>query len=350
MAFRVAVLNCGEAVPWIPLVAALREGFAELGADVRMIRVSEMPDLFLGELRQLKPDLALLPFCKWEWKRRGHYMRELEALGAVKAAVLWDDPYDMETGLALAEEVDAVFTPEELALEFYERKRPAFHQLPFVSGDLHYLPSFERPMPKRTVDVAMVGGVFWRPRSQILPVIRNLCQAGGLNYTEVAGVSRWLAGRGLTNFLHRTRVLLEIPRHDLPTRSNPHQVPCTYTGPRVYIAERCGTEVLTIGPRADFGERFPMYRSVPGIEEAVPALAELLEGPCNSACGRHLPEDRHPVTNAAAMLTRLVGADLFDGAALESATALLSRGGQPGSSDSRSRDTEASAAAPGSPR
>lgn len=347
MAFRVAVLSNLETVPWIPLVAALGEGFDELGAEVLMVRVSEVPDAFLGQMRRFRPDLALLPFCKWEWKRRGHYMRELEELGAVKAAVLYDDPYDMETGLALAEEVDAVFTPEQLALEFYERKRPAFHQLPFVSADLHYPPD---DPPPRTIDVAMVGGVFWRPRSQILPAIRNLCQARGLNYTEVAGVSRWLAGRGLTNFLHRSRVLLEIPRYDLPTRSNPHQVPCTYTGPRVYIAERCATEVLTVGPRADFSERFPMYRSVPGIEEALPALAELLETPCNSATTRILPVDRHAVTNAFQMLTHLVGADLFDGAARESARALLSCGDRRGSSDSTSRGTEASAAAPGLPR
>lgn len=330
--FRVAIINNLETIPWLPLVAGMAEGLRELGVDVRLIRVSEVPDSFLAELADHNPDLALLPFCQWEFRRRQPYMDALE--GVPKAAVLWDDPYDMETGLALAQEVDAIFTPEELAMEFYDK--PAFHLPPFVSRALHYPPL--TPVEK-VVDVAMVGGVFWRPRAQILPAIRALCQRERKNYTEVAGVTRWLAGHTLTNFLHRSRVLLEIPRYDLPTKSNPYQVPCTYTGPRVYIAEQCDCLTLAIGPRQDYVERFPGFPYVDTAEEAVEWLKLYSFGRDFEALPqyqRFMSGDDIPANATRRMLRELLEADVFAGDGRGRVEALLSQTDPQGARDSRS--------------
>jgi len=334
---RVAVLNGLEPVPWVPLIAGLVEGFRELGADVRPIRVCDLPEFFLNELDEFAPDLALLPFCRWEWLKRKPYFEVLKAMGTKTAAVLWDDPYDMETGLWLAEEVDAVFTPEELAIDIYNRTLPAFHVPPFVSRRMHHPP--EKPCPK-VIDVFMVGGVNRKPRLQILPHIRNLCTRLKKNYTEVAGVTRWLVGRQLTNYLHQSRIVLEIPRSDVAHRTNPHQIPCTWTGPRVYIAAECEAFVLAIGPRPDFKELFPFYPAVGDINEALAFLPELLGELDLGRVARMQHGFTHRISPgwyALEMLTHLVDAGLFDARAQELSEALLSRTDRQDSRGSTSR-------------
>lgn len=252
-----------ESVPWVPIVAGLLEGFRTLESidQVQGFAVTRNPGLHCLELASFAPDLALFPCQRREWALIRPYLDVVNGLGSHcrTAALTFDDPYDMETGLAMAQALGFVFTPERLAVDVYEREGiPARHLRPLISTRLHH-PESGDPRQKYSADVLQVGGTHWRPRNKILPQIRAWCAKHHKRYGEVAGgkAHGWLVGKTFTKAIHESRVVLEIPRFDLPTQTNPHQVPCTYTGPRVYIIAACGGLPLVIGPRADLDEVFP---------------------------------------------------------------------------------------------
>ena len=266
---RIALLSTLEAVPWLPMVHGLLSGLTELGHDTRPFRVADHWWLHCQLFEEFCPDLVLLPFCRWEWDRvRGTlYQEALRATEAPIAGVFFDDPYDMRTSLELVPELDFVFTPEPLALPIYESlDMPCALLPPFVSGLMHP----PRPPGKRpyVYDVFWFGGTDWRPRRTIIPPARDWCRHNGKVYGEVAGNKRWTAGTELAQNLHAARLTFEIPRFDRPTVSNPHQIPCTYTGPRLHIAAATATFALRINPKPDgvYGGAYPVVEAAELLE------------------------------------------------------------------------------------
>jgi len=319
---RVAILSSMESIPWVPIVAGLLEGFRPLkGIDqVQGFAVTRNPGLHCLELASFEPDLALFPCQRREWALIRPYLDVVNGLGSHcrTAALTFDDPYDMETGLAMAQALGFVFTPERLAVDVYERLGiPARHLRPVISTRLHHPKIVDRSPGKSQylADVLQVGGTHWRPRNKILPEIRAWCAKHHKRYGEVAGgkAHGWLVGETFTKAVHESRVVLEIPRFDLPTQTNPHQVPCTYTGPRVYIVAACGGFPLVIGPRADLDEVFP---HAPRQSQNTLGLPDLLEHWCDpekdaerqregARLWRHFIENHHPQIGAAQIVRDL---------------------------------------------
>lgn len=240
-------------------------GLRELGPelDVRLFRCGgAVAELWLLELLDYPPSLVFVFPHHDELPRLAPFLAMLRATDPrpVVAACCFDDPYDMETGLALAHQVDFIFSPEPLCVDVYARNgTPAAALAPFVDPRMHNTDgqAETRAEAKRLYDVFHLGGNWWKGRREILPPLRAWCSARQLHYGECAGRSRWVFGRELSRVLHQVRVLIDIPRWDLPTRTNPEQIPCTYTGPRTYIAAACGTFVLHVGPRPDLELVFP---------------------------------------------------------------------------------------------
>lgn len=277
---RVAIVTQLESIPWVPIVAGLLEGFRGL-EDVEACQgfpMTDKPWLHLVELRSFAPDLVLFPCSFHAWKHAGPYVQLAKELGARTAALTFDDPYDMFTGLEMGKALGFVFTPELLAVDVYEREGiAARHLLPTVSTRLHYPPIFSQrhgyAKGEYGLDVFQVGGNRWTPRRRYLPAIRQWCQQNSKRYGEFAGNRRWIVGEELTRAIHSSRTVLEIPRFDLPTRTNPHQVVCTYTGPRVYLVAACGGLPVVIGPRQDLGDVFPEAPRAGDLAEAYELLA-----------------------------------------------------------------------------
>ena len=275
---RVAIVATLESIPWMPIVGGLLEGFRLLEEveAAQAFNIAGRPSLHVEELRAFAPDLVLFPCHRTAWRKAAPYVAAAKELGARTAAINFDDPYDMETGLAMAKELGFVFTPELLAVDVYERLGiPARHLRPTVSTRFHYPPPADHPglASDYELDVLHVGGNRWTPRKGWLPKIQRWCEQRGRRYGGVAGNNRWIVAHELTAAIHASRTNLEIPRFDLPTQSNPHQVPCTYTGPRVYILAACAALPIVIGPRPDLFETFP---DVPHAQDLGDAI-ELLE-------------------------------------------------------------------------
>lgn len=228
----------------------LVQGFRAHDVDAQVFHVEEWHWLAVELLRDFAPELVLLPSHNAAWQLLGPYLEALEPLDPTLVGLTYDDPYDLKTGLEIARRVDFVASPEPLAVELYRRElqTPAMHLPPFVSSSLHW----PAPAEKQTdYAVFFVGGNQWRPRKEMLPAIAKWCKANGHVYGEAAGKLRWTAGRELTEVLHRSTMTLEIPRHDLPTVTNPYQIPCTYTGPRLHIAAATQTFALVVGGKPD---------------------------------------------------------------------------------------------------
>ena len=212
---RVAILSSMESVPWVPIVAGLLEGFRALNDQVYLVQgfpVTRNPGLHCLELASFEPDLALFPCQRREWALMGPYLKVVDGLGSRcrTAALTFDDPYDMETGLQMAQKLGFVFTPEPLAVDVYERQGiPARHLRPVISTRLHHPelgggPGKANPRLEYPADVLQVGGTHWRPRKQILPPIRAWCAKHGKRYAEVAGgkAHGWLVGETFTKAIH----------------------------------------------------------------------------------------------------------------------------------------------------
>lgn len=276
---NVAILASSESFPWVPIIHGFMVGMRELGHVVHPVPISGLHWLYEQELIALEPTLDLLLILVPRGGARTlrkYYLGVLDRFhkhGVPIVGLMFDDPYDMETGLTLAPNCDFVCTPEPLAVDVYERLGHRAGQLaPTVSTAMHY-PSIAPVDPQYSV--FWFGGTHWTPRKRIIPVLRDWCKANGHVWGEVAGRTRVLAASALTAELWRAKCTLEIARFSAATRSNPYQVPCTWTGPRLHIAAACGTPALRIVE----GKGDGVYGSVPLIEEAdaVEALAAFLQ-------------------------------------------------------------------------
>lgn len=327
---KVAVLSGFESVPWLPIVLGVIEGLECHGHRVIETRVSEFPWLPLERLHHVRPDLALLPTHRGEWQRLAPYLEVLDQLEVPKVGLLYDDPRDMQTGIEVARRCDLVFTPEPLALDAYRTLNLKARHLPVFVCDSWgrlFVSTYQGTRLENTTtlaepawDVFWFGGTHWTPRKQILPPLRNWCRANGKKWGEAAGRTRWIAGRDLTKQLSHARMTLDVPRFDLPTKSNPMQVPCTYTGPRQHLAAACGTFTVVIG---NGGSSYPMFPVVdfPGIDRAgvPPSLLEYWLDPANAAerltiahaAWAHRQGHHRPRTRVGQLLAMLVDAGVI---------------------------------------
>lgn len=267
---RFALLSDLEAIPWVPLIAGIAEGLASHGHEIEHVFVSTWPTLPLWQLGQRAPDLALVFAHNANRAHIGRYLLRLAELGVPRILFAYDDPYDHATGLDVGQFCDLVLTPEPGTVAHYlEAGLPAEHLGVCVSDSMHR--TERRPA---TWDLLWIGGTWWTPRNAILPRVQRWCQGRGLRYAEVGGRSRWVVGSDLADAWAQTAITLEIPRYDLPTRTNPHQVPCSWTGPRVHLAAATGTPCLIVNAKPD--QAYPMFpRCVP--ETVIDELARLLD-------------------------------------------------------------------------
>lgn len=268
---RVALLSDLEAVPWLPLVAGVLEALEANGCTVELVRVGDMPAVQLWLLERRPFDLAVTLPHAWIVGRVRPFLRVLRDRGVPVVSLTYDDPYDLAHGIEIAPHVDLTVTPEVLAADCYDQVgHPAAVLPPVVSASLHGAPLPRDPL----YDVFFLGGTHWTPRAAVLPKVRDWCTRTKRTYGEAAGTRRWITGPELGRVLSQTRLLLEIPRFSCPVRSNPYQVPCTYTSPRVHLAAATGTPCLIVERKADGAfEAFPSC----GIGELIPTLARLLE-------------------------------------------------------------------------
>lgn len=315
MRLPVAILGSCESVPWLPLTMGLVEGFNGLGCDARAFRISDNHWHYLAELDAFAPWLVIVAPSKHDWQRLRPYADWWRDCGPTVLGYTGDDPYDLRTGLALARKVDLILTPEPLAVDCYAQERactdkgaPAVHVDVPVSRTMHPLSPWPKPEP--VYDVFWFGGTFWTPRRRLIPAIRSLVAKRGGVYGEVAGRTRWVAGRELAAQLHRARITLELPRFSQPTESNPYQIPCTWTGPRVHIAAATGTFCLIIDGKADGKyEAFPRCE----LEQWTDALGYWLDRERDaerdeiaSAAWHEFMERHAPVHRARAIAAALV--------------------------------------------
>lgn len=247
---KVAVLSSFETVPWAPLVLGLMEAVRAARMEPVPVRVAAMPDVHLELVHHLhRIDVALLPFCRWEWDHAAPYLQLLRSLGVPIVPVLWDDPYDLEMGAWLARQAALVLTPEPAAVDAYGAMGVDAQVLPPLVCEAWHHPHRElRGAHERASlnSVLWFGGTRWRPRQHAIPLIRDAVRRAGRPWQEAAGVRRWIVGPQLTEALHGCAMTFDLPRFDLPTRTNPWQVPCTHLGPRAMIAAACQAFCLLI--------------------------------------------------------------------------------------------------------
>lgn len=311
---RILVCSDGRAVPWVPLVHGVLEGLRAQfpNVDVRFVSLDSNPWVWEAELDPAGPTVAMFPLHHHEWHKGGAQaaMERCAALGIKVAILAYDDPYDHQTPLAAVQSgsVHHVETPESGCVKHYVAHGVTAAVLPpIVSTRLHYPPP-ENGAPERTL-VSFVGGKQWRPRAAMLPLLELAAKRASLQYVEIAGVVRWLAGRQLTDLFHRSRITVEIPRFDLPTITNPYQVPCKWTGPRVYIAAATATPCLIVGPKPD--QPFPTMPTC-DAEHFVEALAYWLDAARGPELAARTDQARrdfvryHQPTIAAAPLARRI--------------------------------------------
>ena len=111
-----------------------------------------------------------------------------------------------------------------------------------------------------------------------LPLLAKALQDTGRQLTQATGNRfGWLVGAELTQELHRSRLTIDLPRDEWFT-TNPHAVPCTYTGPRVHIAAACGVPCLCINPRGDLAVTYPKAPTST-LEDGIGEVLRLLEHP-----------------------------------------------------------------------
>lgn len=270
---RAAVVWDLHAAPWAPIMLGFVEGLRAHGVEV--VVAPSAPDFCSVEnVRRLDVDAVIVGVHD---KLRQHVPAWEASLGRGRAwvALCFDDPYDMATTLELGRFFDLLLTPETCAVDTYERRGwRADVLLPTVCTSWHHA---VRPLPPPLVhDVLHVGGNQWKPRRQWLPLLAKALQDTGRQLTQATGGRLgWLVGEDLTRELHRSRLTLDLPRDEWFT-TNPHAVPCTYTGPRVHIAAACGVPCLCINPRGDLAVTYPRAPTAT-LENGIGEVLRLLE-------------------------------------------------------------------------
>lgn len=255
---RVAVVWDYAAVPWAPIMLGIVAGLRAAG--VQVMEAPAAPDWLTAEqVRRFDPHVVLVGLHD---ALRQHVPAWRTTVGGARAwvALCFDDPYDMATTLDLAPQFDLLLTPEPCAVDLYERRGWRADVLAPTVCDRWHRPAAAAVAVAH--DVLHVGGNHWTPRRQWLPHLVAALRQVGRVFSEAAGKRRWLVGPDLTRELHRSRLTIDVPRQEWFT-TNPHQVPCTYTGPRVHIAAACGVLCLCINPRGDLANVYP---SMPSAE------------------------------------------------------------------------------------
>ena len=270
---RCAVVGSLDSIPWVPLFGGLLLALRSLGFVARPFALSSVPHLHVEELRDFGADVALFPVQMADLPRLSRYLEELPRARVRRVLVTFDDPYDIVTPLSLASEVDAVLTPEPMAVdEYLAAGVPVVHVMPPPIDLRMHNQEVGAPVPQ-VYDLAHVGETERLPRRVVLPLIRAAMRRAGRVYGEAAGKTRWVAGRDLTAFLASVGVLLDIPRSEVALRTNPKLLPCTWTAPRVHLAAACGCFVLGIDSRPDFSTLYPEFPTV-RLDQAEEAVIE----------------------------------------------------------------------------
>ena len=271
---RAALVWDLEAAPWAPIMLGFLEGLTAQGVQVvvapassdwctaEQVRVQDVDAVIVGLHHKLRPIVPAM----------------VDQIGRDRAwvALCFDDPYDMATTLELGRFFDLMLTPEACAVDTYERRGWRADVLaPTVYTEWHHPPT---AAVEHVHDVLHVGGNQWKPRREWLPKLATSLQAVGRQLTQATGGRHgWLAGRQLTHELHRARLTIDLPRDEWFS-SNPHAVPCTYTGPRVHLAAACGVPCLCINPRGDLATTYPAAPTAL-LEDGVGRVLQLLEQP-----------------------------------------------------------------------
>lgn len=271
---RAAVVWDLTAAPWAPIMLGFVEGLRIAGVEV--VVAPSAPDWCSAEnVRRLDVDAVIVGLHD---KLRQHVPAWEAVLGRARAwvALCFDDPYDMATTLELGRFFDLMLTPEPCAVDAYERRGWRADVLAPTVCDRWHRPAAR---PRELVhDVLHVGGNQWRPRREWFPRLAASLQAVGRQLTQATGGRLgWLAGEDLTRELHRSRLTIDVPRDEWFT-TNPHAVPCTYTGPRVHIAAACGVPCLCLNPRGDLATTYPAAPTAT-LEDGIGAVLQLLEQP-----------------------------------------------------------------------
>ena len=256
-----AVVGSLDSIPWVPLFGGLLLALRSRGFVARPFALSSVPHLHLEELSDFGADVALFPVQMADLPRLSRYLEELPRARVRRVLVTFDDPYDIVTPLSLASEVDAVLTPEPMAVDEYLAAGVSVVHVLQPPIDVRMHNPVGEPVPQ-VYDLAHVGETERLPRRVVLPLIRAAIRRAGRVYGEAAGKTRWVAGRDLTAFLASVGVLLDIPRSEVALKTNPKLLPCTWTAPRVHLAAACGCFVLGIDSRPDFATLYPEFPTV----------------------------------------------------------------------------------------
>lgn len=299
---NIAIVCDLGAHPWAPIVLGLVEGLRFAAPDWNPVVVpcggagatghAQTAAARLGEamLRELNPDLVLACVHAQsidELRRMHDWTRE--ATGAW-VGLCFDDPHDHLSTLKLlgkpggydqaAPVLEGVLSPEPMAVDWYRyRGIPAATQRAPISRVMHWRRT-QAEAEAAPHALAVVAGPWWPPRQRLQPALLTAVEQAGLPVVEVRGTSgpqgRWVSGRDLTAVLHSARLTVDMPRTWVYPE-NPHQIPCTYTAPRVTIAAACGVPCLTIDPRDSLQRDYPGALSC-SLDEAIPRTLELLRG------------------------------------------------------------------------
>lgn len=252
---RVAVVGSLDVVPWVPLYGGLLEAVRQRGAVARAFHCGAFDDVGRAEFAAWSPDAVIFPVCQRFAEKTREWIALARTVRAKCILATFDDPYDCLTTLQLAPLVDAIVTPEANVLDAYRAIVPIVRLLvPPIDGRMHFPAA---AAPAQMIGVAHLGGTKWLPRRTIVPALRDACRRAGVIYSEVAGITRWLVGEALSRWLHTVRVLVDVPRWEYATVSNPLQQSCSYTGPRVHIASACSVMALMVDPRLDIEDLYP---------------------------------------------------------------------------------------------
>lgn len=273
---RFAIVGDFDAVPWIPIMSALWSGLHEEGHQAVLVPMTRQPELGYEIVEQTAPDVLLFPLHHSERPLLGGWLERFEGRSK-RVALCFDDPYDMATPLDFRDRLDHLLSPEPMAVQVYrDLGSRADVLLPVVDGRMHYpRGAVQRPA---AYDILSIGGRQWRPRAEFIPQLQREMSARGLVFGEVAGSRRWVAGRELTKQLHATKLTFDLPRLEMFSATNPHQIPCTYAGPRIHIAAATCTPIVAIEPRPGTKAAFPSIVTCP-IGDSFQTLFGLLQEP-----------------------------------------------------------------------
>lgn len=246
---RVALMCDMDVVPWQPIIGGFLTGLRSVGFEAQPFRLAKANanPLHLAELDEFAPALVLwFPHSS----QRDKWAPYIDVVRFAPSAVLaFDDPFDIATSLALLEELreadvePVVLTRAALAVDPYKREGfPAAELHPCIDPRVF----FRIPRTGDGQHVVHVGGNWWRPRNRVLPVVKKWCRDRGYTFGEAAGKRAWLVGTELAKVFAHAQLVLEIPRFDLPTQSNPFQVPCAAPTPRLQILAACRAFALVV--------------------------------------------------------------------------------------------------------